>query len=760
MKNFLAKLKGMNYKQVAVEHGEKGVLGLVGLFVLFCLAGTSWSRYDKEPQEFLTKVKQGEDNIRASAFTEDKKKELRSTRDIMDAVQALHSPFEAGRFLYSTDWFWPMYPQIERVREPDWLALKDPIIGSGKVIIVEQPVQPSDTTVAGVFEQPEDTAKRAAPSDDDDNAPRRPDNSDTAPRTVPGAAVAGPGANPRAARGAGANAYTPDPGAGTLSSAPGMPSGYGMPGMGSGGLMGQNVNARGVRFVSVRAVFPLKDQVEKLAAAMHKQATEVASLVEFIDFELERQTAQPGKNPWGGAWEKVDLQAALDILDRVDFDVEVVDTAYTDAVFTMPLPRRVAGFWNKYASHPLIRELTAEAAEAQQQLLERMVKDAEEKKLLDKTSPRGFASKQHDARGLRTAMGSMPGSSMMGLAKQTAQDIGGSGYTPYSGYGMGASVDPGAGTQLAGAVMSFGNQMQTTDARLSKYLLFRYLDFGVNPGNAYRYRVRLVLKNPNFGRPVEDLVDESVGVGETRTTPWSEPTPPAFVPEEQRIFLTKVNKARPDTGLPTASLDVFQWFADSGTNILVTLNGLQLGQFVGGREETEVVRPEQSLEKEEVPIFTGNVLADIAGAPIGELDPNEHADLKVDAKRLKQIGTVDKALLVDSYGQLVALDPKEAADEQSQAQRAIEIELKRWESLKGKGAALAATSDLDRLRGISAPGEGVGSAGMDPSMMMGMGMGMSGYGSSPIKKGPGGKAKKPPRGPKGGGAPSSSSGQP
>ena len=66
MKNFVAKLKGLNYKQLVVDHGEKGLLGFVGFLVLIFLVGTSWSRYDKLPEEFTKKVKQGEDNIQAS----------------------------------------------------------------------------------------------------------------------------------------------------------------------------------------------------------------------------------------------------------------------------------------------------------------------------------------------------------------------------------------------------------------------------------------------------------------------------------------------------------------------------------------------------------------------------------------------------------------------------------------------------------------------------------------------------------------------
>lgn len=746
MKNLIAKLKGLNYKQVAVDHGEKGLFGLIGLFVLFCFVGTSWSRYDKEPGEFLKKVDEGTRKISASTFPDERKKEFQSSREIMDAVQALQTSVEAGRFVYSTDWFWPMYPQVERGREPTWLALKDPIVHLGKAIIVEQPIDPNQGLIAGVVEDSSAAKVASTATDEDDNAPRRPSNSDLAPRAAPAAApaAAGRGRSPAVADAA------PDPGAGVASGSGGSTM---LSMMGGGRAAGPVMNSRGARFAAVRAVFPLKEQIDAFAAAMHKQPNEAAGFVNFMDFELQRQVAQPGKNPWTGEWEKVDLQAALDVLDRVDFDVELVDLAFTDAVFTMPMPRRVSGFWTKYASHPLIKQLSEDLAEAQQQVLEQMVKKAEEQqKLESKSKPGGFAGKQHNAREMRSQMG---GAGMMGAMNQANQQIKAGDFQQYSGSSGGGYGSEGAGGRLSSAVNTFGNEMQKNDGRMSKYLLFRYFDFSVTPGNAYRYRARLILKNPNFGQPVEALIDESVAALETRETPWSEPTPMVIVPEEQKIFLAKVAKARPDTGLPTASLDIFQWFADAGTSILVNVDALQLGQFIGGRKETEVLRPEVSMKKEEIPVFTGSILADISGAPISELDVTEHADLKIDAKRLKQLGTVDKALLVDRYGQLKTLDPKENGDDQAQSQKIVESERKPWEHLKNRTTASASSNDINRLLGGSAPDSGSGSAGSD-SMMQKM---MQGQASSPLKKGAAGATKsntKPGRG--GRGASSSSSG--
>ncbi len=58
------------------------------------------------------------------------------------------------------------------------------------------------------------------------------------------------------------------------------------------------------------------------------------------------------------------------------------------------------------------------------------------------------------------------------------------------------------------------------------HLLFRFLDFSVQPGHVYRYRVKLIVKNPNFQK-------ESAGPflmrGATREASWSQPSPAVSV---------------------------------------------------------------------------------------------------------------------------------------------------------------------------------------------------------------------------------------
>ena len=75
-------------------------------------------------------------------------------------------------------------------------------------------------------------------------------------------------------------------------------------------------------------------------------ATTSAALehLEILDFELERQTATAGEDPWSKPWETLDIKFAQQILEEVDgFDDEPLDMSVFDTVITMPLPMRMFG---------------------------------------------------------------------------------------------------------------------------------------------------------------------------------------------------------------------------------------------------------------------------------------------------------------------------------------------------------------------------------------------------------------------------------
>ncbi|HID22647.1 MAG TPA: hypothetical protein EYP14_09630, partial [Planctomycetaceae bacterium] len=349
-------------------------------------------------------------------------------------------------------------------------------------------------------------------------------------------------------------------------------------------------------------MFPYKAQLEKLAHALNIPiAADAEPYLDFYDFVLERQKAVPGPNPWSGPWEKVDIQNAYDVLKNVvDYDVPIVDVAYTDAVFTMPLPYRVAGEWGEKVTHPRIKKLSKEQAEEQMLLNAKMLELYEKmKKEQEPFQKRGFAIGQVDIRDVRSQVASTNMRQVLDMIKQELQS---GEYTSFQ-EGLGKQFDP---DQL------IRDLSQTPVATSAQVLLFRYLDFDVEPGNAYRYRVRLVVRNPNYQRPIAELVDPASAEGFTRMTPWSEPSNMAFVPQDEEVFLSGVNRVRGRSDI-SADLEVFKWYEDSGTMIRANLAKLHAGDPVAGVVTTEVLRPaEQTFEEEEgVEVKTKNILVDL-----------------------------------------------------------------------------------------------------------------------------------------------------
>lgn len=69
-----------------------------------------------------------------------------------------------------------------------------------------------------------------------------------------------------------------------------------------------------------------------------------------------------------------------------------------------------------------------------------------------------------------------------------------------------------------------------------EHLLVRYFDYDVEPGKQYRYRVRLLLANPNQGVPSHRLEDEGSAAVRVLETAWSEPTAVVQVPPDTQAL--------------------------------------------------------------------------------------------------------------------------------------------------------------------------------------------------------------------------------
>ena len=134
----------------------------------------------------------------------------------------------------------------------------------------------------------------------------------------------------------------------------------------------------------------------------------------------------------------------------------------------------------------------------------------------------------------------------------------------------------GGGTPAAGPAAA--------GAAASRYLLFRFFDFDVQPGKQYVYRVRLVLRNPNYkksGVKPAWLKDVKLAEDQYLKTKWSDgsdPAPMISVPGGTSILAVSVtNKA---TREHLGRILVTKWSKKHGIEAFDKLDNVQHGTVV------------------------------------------------------------------------------------------------------------------------------------------------------------------------------------
>lgn len=530
--------------------------------------------------------------------------------------------------------------------------------------------------------------------------------------------------------------HTP-PGAMPAGPTPGMPVGMGM---GMEGMMAGGT-ARGVRYVAVRGVVPYRTQLEKLARALNLETTaEALNYLQYQDFEIERQKAVAGGAPWSGEWEKLDVQVAVDLVNQAaSWDADVVATEVTDSIFTMPLPARLNGFWTDDVSHPRLEQwrLNEEQRQTELEKNEALLEQAGDGVGGKKG---GFGKVQRDLGGMSRGgmmpgmpgmspampgMPAMPGNPAMpgpGMRPGSAMHAGpgmrpGSmpsampsamppgmmpgGHRPGPG-GMPASRMPGnpAMPGMGPAMPGMGNMGMagTAQTRIVPMLLFRFLDTVVEPGAAYRYRVRLIAANPNVGLPPEQVENPAVAEGETRNTEWSVPTPPVVIPFDTQYFVAKVPRSagKPQAG---AEMVVFQWNSDTGTLVSHTFKDV-VGKPIGGKTKSSLLDLTKGfIEKDaEVTIRTPDVLLDsvglggvtavaLPGAPSSTLKRTMD-DLAIDKAtwtRMIDSGALDLAVTVNPAGEILVNDGISTASAKVAAEKKVEAEREPYKDIEPAG---------------------------------------------------------------------------
>jgi hypothetical protein len=120
---------------------------------------------------------------------------------------------------------------------------------------------------------------------------------------------------------------------------------------------------------------------------------------------------------------------------------------------------------------------------------------------------------------------------------------------------------------------------------VSNYL-FRFFDFSVEPGKTYKYRVRLILANPNYRMPPNVLTDENIAKKPVLETDFCTPTNTVTVPLESRVLVTNVADSRSAWEDPTASILAVHFDLSDGSEWCVNKDRITRGSTVNYPKQT------------------------------------------------------------------------------------------------------------------------------------------------------------------------------
>ena len=116
------------------------------------------------------------------------------------------------------------------------------------------------------------------------------------------------------------------------------------------------------------------------------------------------------------------------------------------------------------------------------------------------------------------------------------------------------------------------------------HLLLRFLDFTVEPGKRYVYRVQLALQNPNYGLVAKCLADSKLADDYLLKTKWSDPTPVISVPRDTRVLMAAVAPERGNRDA-TGRLMIAKWVRRRGFTAHKEFN-VKRGQVLDFPDET------------------------------------------------------------------------------------------------------------------------------------------------------------------------------
>jgi len=339
--------------------------------------------------------------------------------------------------------------------------------------------------------------------------------------------------------------------------------GGGSEGAGMEGMMNQQTSNTSLTAVSVPStvvgvtgVFPFKKQWDEynrvLQGASGYESSRDRPRFVFLRAERVDVTDDPQRQIQDGEWEQITHTSQHRGYTK-DWDGsprELVDEQYLDPFITFVAPPLMMREIDEMLTHPDIPLRNAPAV-SEEPVAEENETPADDGQPSD--LPGGFITQPAGAS--RPAAGQGGGGGMMG---------GGGMGDMMGGGGMGDMMGGGGG-MMGGMMggMGGGGGGAAFSGQIPEFKLVRFFDFNATPGHVYKYRVKLLLEDPNHPNinvtkdyrqhvapPLrsldQDVVDRLAGLNDGngdpthrlffRETEWSDPTEGVYVPVPTQVF--------------------------------------------------------------------------------------------------------------------------------------------------------------------------------------------------------------------------------
>jgi len=527
-------------------HGEKFVfMAILCCAVMMITKGNGFEKFTLTPEDITESANKADDRIKKNKVAVSDVDEKLVVNDYSAFSRLIKSTLSPGMYYTGTRWEQSLFP--EKIKRPDIIPLP-----------VEQ--LRAESSVGAVQYK----------SDNRTGGPG-----------MGGGGMSGPG-------GSGPG------GSGPGGSGPGGMGGMGGPGMG-GGMNGGDVRAR--KWIVVTGLIPVGKEFQEYDEKFgNAQFTDVNRDVPiYATYKIERGTkGEDGEI----VWKEIDLEKVFEKevdkwsgygLDPVSMVHSAPIVNYNLPPLTMVCPPAVNKAYGEEVAHlPKIPLMSSENLEEQALLMKEMKEleqdqKEQQKRNFDTSDMKSFFSSNSAGRMNTGSMGGMSGGSGPGGSGPG----GGMGMGGMSGPGGGSGPGMGSGGMMAGrGGMSLRRNTARTPRNLDEdYYLFRFFDFDVIPGQAYYYRVKLYLVNPNLGLEV-NLVENPESVNQNLIeSPYSEPSNPAALGMGTRLLAETVEPARNLWQEPKVTVSSICFNADDAQESLAQEKKLVRGQVANFMKE-------------------------------------------------------------------------------------------------------------------------------------------------------------------------------